>query len=70
MAYAYTNSKGKIYFLHARETMLKNKRAQIIYFFAREEKEGVLDVFPQGYVIVESRNGLPILKKADSNLSS
>lgn len=65
MAYAHTNSKGKIYFLHGRETNLKNKRTQLIYFFAKEEREGALDAVPQGYIVSESRNGLPILRKAE-----
>ncbi|MCA9990080.1 MAG: hypothetical protein KDE29_03655 [Anaerolineales bacterium] len=63
MAYGYTNSKGNQYFLHQRETTLKNGRQQTIYFFAKEVKEGALDAVPAGYVVSESRNGLPVLKK-------
>ncbi len=64
MAYSYTNSKGQTYFLHKRDTVLKNKRAQTIYFFAKEVKEGALNDVPTGYTVSESRNGLPVLKKA------
>lgn len=64
MAYTYTNSKGVTYILHSRNTTLKNGRQQTIYFFAKTEKEGVLDAVPSGYQVVESRNGLPVLKKA------
>lgn len=63
MAYAFTNSKGKTYFLHKKDTTLKNGRQQTIYFFAREVKEGAQDSVPEGYVVSESRNGLPVLKK-------
>ena len=64
MAYSYKNSKGKSYILHSRQTTLKNGRKQTIYFFAKEEKEGALDAVPAGYEVAESRNGLPVLKKA------
>lgn len=64
MAYTYTNSKGVTYILHNRETTLKNGRTQTIYFFAKTEKDGALDAVPAGYQVVESRNGLPVLKKA------
>ena len=64
MAYSYTNSKGRTYYLHGRETTLKNGRTQKIYFFAKEVKDGALDEVPEGRVVSESRNGLPVLKKA------
>lgn len=64
MAYAFTNSKGKTYFLHKKDTTLKNGRTQTIYFFAKEVKDGALDSVPQGYMVSESRNGLPVLKKS------
>jgi len=63
MAFTYTNSKGNKYILHSRQTTLKNGTKQTIYFFAKEEKEGALDDVPQGYVVSESKNGLPVLKK-------
>ena len=65
MAFSHVNSKGQTYFLHQRDVTLKGGRVQRIYFFAREEKEGVIDALPEGYVVVENpRTGLPILKKA------
>lgn len=64
MAYAFNNSKGTTYFLHKQDTKLKNGREQTIYFFAKAVKEGSLDEIPAGYVVSESRNGLPVLKKA------
>ncbi len=64
MAYSFTNSKGRTYFLHQRDTQLKNGRSQTIYFFAKEVKDGAIDNVPSGYTVSESRNGLPVLKKA------
>ncbi len=64
MAFSYTNSKGNTYILHSRRTVLKNGTEQTIYFFAKEAKEGALDAVPAGYQVSESKNGLPVLKKA------
>jgi hypothetical protein len=64
MAYSHTNTKGDTYFLHQRETTLKNGRTQTIYFFAKEVKAGALDAVPAGYQVSETKNGLPVLKKA------
>ena len=64
MAYSFTNSKDRTYFLHKRDTTLKNGRTQTIYFFAKEIKDGAIDEVPAGYQVSESRNGLPVLKKA------
>jgi len=64
MAFSFTNSKDRTYILHKRETTLKNGRTQTIYFFAKEAKDGVLDAVPEGYMVSESKNGLPVLKKA------
>jgi hypothetical protein len=63
MAYQYTNSKGRAYFLHSRDTTLKNGKKQTIYFFAKEEKDGALETVPKGYEVSESKNGLPVLKR-------
>lgn len=63
MAFSFTNSKDRTYYLHKRDTELKNGRTQTIYFFAKEIKDGALDSVPEGYVVSESKNGLPVLKK-------
>ena len=63
MAYAHTNSKGNTYYLHGRETTLKNGTTSTLYFFAKEVKEDALDAVPEGYIVSESKNGLPVLKK-------
>jgi hypothetical protein len=65
MAYSFTNSKNKTYYLHKKDTTLKNGRQQTIYFFAKDVREDdALDNVPDGYMVSESRNGLPVLKKA------
>ena len=64
MAYSHRNSKGVTYYLHSRITVLKNGREQKLYFFAKTIKEGAIDAVPSGYVVSETKNGLPVLKKA------
>ncbi len=65
MAYSYTNGKDRTYYLHMRETVLKSGNTQTIYFFAKDVREdGALDAVPEGYVVSETKNGLPVLKKA------
>jgi hypothetical protein len=64
MAFSFTNSKDRTYYLHKRDTTLKNGRTQTIYFFAKEIKDGAIDAVPAGYQVAESKNGLPVLKKA------
>ncbi|MCP4418799.1 MAG: hypothetical protein GY805_19460 [Chloroflexi bacterium] len=65
MAFSFTNSKDRTYYLHRKETTLKNGRTQTIYFFAKDVRENdSLDAVPEGYVVSESRNGLPVLKRA------
>ncbi len=66
MAFSYKNSKGREYILHSRVTTLRNGSKQTIYFFASEAKEGALDAVPQGYEVSESKNGLPVLKRAQA----
>ena len=63
MAFTHTNSKGVTYYLHGRETTLKNGLKRTIHFFAKEVKSGSLDAVPDGYRVVETKNGLPVLKK-------
>ncbi|MBI5151483.1 MAG: hypothetical protein HZA34_02820 [Candidatus Pacebacteria bacterium] len=65
MAFSYKNSKGQTYYLHTRKVTLKNGRVQVIYFFARDVRDGSLDSVPSGYKVMETkRTGMPVLKKA------
>ena len=66
MAFSVQSQKsGQTYFLHSKDVILRGGRQQTIYFFAREEKEGVMNELPAGYEVMEnSRTGLPMLRKA------
>ena len=64
MAYAYTNSKGKTYYLHCKTSVSKSGKTRSLYFFASEVKEGALNAVPAGYIVSESQTGLPVLKRA------
>lgn len=64
MAFSYTNKRGVKYFLHSRSRTTKTGKTQTLYFFAKEQKAGVLDAVPAGYQVAETKNGLPVLKKA------
>ncbi len=66
MAYSVKSKKtGEAYFLHSKEVTLRGGRKQMIFFFARAQREGVLDDLPAGYEVMEnSRTGLPMLRKA------
>ena len=63
MAYAHKNEKGVTYYLHGRTRVLKSGKESTLYFFAKEVKEGSLDAVPAAYVVSETKNGLPVLKK-------
>jgi len=64
MAYETTNSRGQKYFLYANSRKLKSGKKQLLYYFSKTAKEGALDVLPAGYKVVETKNGLPVLKRA------
>ena len=64
MAYSHKNAKGVTYYLHGRTRVLKSGKKSTLYFFAKEVKDGALDSVPAGYVVSETKNGLPVLKKA------
>ena len=66
MAFSVQSKKsGQTYYLHSRVVTLRGGRQQKIFFFAREEKDGVLDELPEGYEVMENdRTGLPMLRKA------
>ncbi len=63
MAFSFKNSKGMTYYLHATTRVLKSGKKQHLYYFAKTQKAGSLDQVPTGYVVTESKTGLPVLKK-------
>ena len=63
MAYSHKNSKGVTYFLHGKNRVTSTGKKTTLYFFSKEKGEGALDAVPAGYVVAETANGLPVLKK-------
>jgi len=63
MAYTYKNAKGVSYILHSKERVTSTGKKAVLYFFSKEQKAGALDAVPAGYVVTETANGLPVLKK-------
>ena len=63
MAYKFKNSKGVTYILHGKDRVTSTGKKTTLYFFSKEEKEGALNAVPAGYVVAETANGLPVLKK-------
>lgn len=63
MAFKHKNAKGVTYVLHANKRMLKSGKEQTLYYFAKTEGPNALDAVPAGYMVSESANGLPFLKK-------
>ncbi|MQC26282.1 MAG: hypothetical protein DWG76_02380 [Chloroflexi bacterium] len=63
MAFTHTNSKGNKYILHERKRTTSTGKTTSLYFFAKEEKAGALDSVPSGYMVAETKTGLPVLKK-------
>ena len=64
MAYSFKNSKGVTYFLHGKTRTLESGKQTTLYYFSKEIKAGALDAVPKGYTVSETKNGLPVLKKA------
>jgi len=63
MAYGFKNSKGVTYYLHTVIRELKSGKKQQLFFFAKEIKAGALDAVPAGYEVVETKTGLPVMKR-------
>lgn len=64
MAYKFTNSKGKDYFLHVKKTTRSSGNVTELYYFtAKPSEDAGVDTLPAGKVVVELATGLPVLKK-------
>jgi hypothetical protein len=64
MAFSFKNSKGTTYYLHATTRKLESGKEQHLYYFSKTVKAGAaLDAIPDGYMVTESKTGLPVLKK-------
>jgi hypothetical protein len=64
MAFSVQNAKGVTYFLHSSSKTTSTGKTQTLYFFAKEQKAGVLEAIPAGYTVAETATGLPVLKKS------
>lgn len=66
MAFSYTNSKGKTYFLHGTERTSKSGKTTMLYYF-KASAEGALDIdtVPAGRQVAETDTGMLVLKKAE-----
>ena len=64
MTYSHKNEKGTTYYLHSTTSVSKSGKERTLYFFAKTVKDkGALDAVPAGYMVSETKNGLPVLKK-------
>lgn len=63
MPFSVVNSKGKTYFLHLQERVLKNGKRQKIFFFAKDIRDGALSTLPAGFTVIETATGLPVIKR-------
>lgn len=64
MAYKHTNTRGTPYFLHGKTTTTKTGKTRTLYYFAKTVRDNALDAVPAGYKVSETKNGLPVLKRA------
>ena len=63
-AYQHVNSKGKTYFLNAKNVVLRGGKEQVIYYFSKDERAETASELPGGMKVVENpRNGFLTLKK-------
>ena len=59
----FVNSKGIRWFLHKKIVTIGRNKIQVpTYFFKKEKTEGYSDL-PIGYMVKETKSGLPIIKK-------
>ncbi len=65
MAFSVKNKKGDTFYLHSKDVELANNRERTIYFFSKEQKEGVMSALPKGWEVYETQNGLPVLRRTD-----
>jgi hypothetical protein len=66
MAYSYTNSKGKKYYLHCKKGTSASGKTRELYYFAGElNSEWAVEQIPAGRKVIEMSTGLPVLKKIE-----
>ena len=66
MAFSFTNSKGKTYFLHRKVlTSSTGKKRDLFYFGKELNPDLAVNEVPEGKKVVEMKSGLPVLKKVE-----
>ncbi len=66
MAFSFTNSKGKTYFLHRKVlTSSTGKTRDLFYFAGKLDADLGVNEVPAGKKVVELKSGLPVLKKVE-----
>lgn len=64
MAFKFTNSKGKEYFLHVKTVKRASGKETELFYFATDVRKGQeVEKVPAGKEVVELASGLPVLKK-------
>ncbi|MEA4811294.1 MAG: hypothetical protein VB108_01840 [Anaerolineaceae bacterium] len=64
MAYKFTNSKGKDYFLHVKTVKRASGKETELFYFSTDVRKGQeVEKVPAGKTVVELASGLPVLKK-------
>ncbi|MGI6250946.1 MAG: hypothetical protein ACOYKD_06270 [Anaerolineaceae bacterium] len=64
MAYSFTNSKGKEYFLHVKTVKRASGKSTELYYFSTDKRKGQeVEEVPAGKYVIELPSGLPVLKK-------
>lgn len=58
MVFKYKNKAGEIWYLH----MKIGRGGNLIFYFNKDPIDALEDI-PPGYVVVEAKNGVPMLKK-------
>ena len=64
MAYTYTNSKGKKYFLHVKKMERASGKVTELYYFSTDlRKAEAVEAVAAGKIVIELPSGMPALKK-------
>lgn len=65
MNYTYTNARGILYHLNAKEIVLRSGKPHLIHFFSKDDRDTACEL-PAGKTVVENiKTGLPFVKKAE-----
>lgn len=67
MAYSFTNSKGKKYYLHCKKVQSAGGKERELFYFAGDLRpEFAVEEVPARKKVIEMASGLPVLKKIEA----